>query len=372
MAPDVDAPTQLERIEDRPIAIDPAAIEGEFASIWQASATGDASSVLLRTLNLVGVGPELWTVERFERVMERLPERHPCRGILAVFSDQQPRLEASISAHCWRTTGAGRQHVCSEEVLLRGKASDARALASTVLALLVAELPVAVWVIGEIDMKADAIARLLEAADSVFVDSADTPDASRGLRDALAAHDLHHVEIYDLAWRRLNAWRDLVAQFFDGEEGVRRLAGIQSIDISCGGDRPASEALLVAGWLVSRLGLSLADLDVHRAEITATLYDASRGVSLRISTDARKIARALDHVVLRTSDAEYVVQCHPESGHMHVREERAGESLHRTVGQVATDDATILCDALDDHSDRDVFIDALRSAVSLLGENGQD
>ena len=37
-------------------------------------------------------------------------------------------------------------------------------------------------------------------------------------------------------------------------------------------------------------------------------------------------------------------------------------------GQVATDDAKIFCDALDDHSDRDVFIEALRSAVSLLGE----
>jgi glucose-6-phosphate dehydrogenase assembly protein OpcA len=367
MAPDVAA---LEHIEERPIAIDPAAIEGEFARIWQETAAdgADASSVLLRTLNFVGVGPELWTVERFENVMEMLPQRHPCRGILAVFAGDQPRMEASISAHCWRAVGTGRQHVCSEEVVLRGGSGDARSLASTVLALLVPELPVAVWVIGEIDMKADAIARMLEAADSVFVDSADTPDVTKGLRDALAAHDEHHVQIYDLAWRRLLAWRDLTAQFFDGDEAVSRLATIQSIDITSGGDRPASEALLMAGWLVSRLGFSLADLDVHRAEITATLYDRSRGVGLRISADSRKPERGLAEVTLRTPEAEYVVQCHSESGHMHVREERGGESLHRTVGQVATDDATVFCDALDDHSDGDVFIDALRSAVSLLGE----
>ena len=67
-------------------------------------------------------------------------------------------------------------------------------------------------------------------------------------------------------------------------------------------------------------------------------------------------------------DCGDVVQSHAESGHMHVREERDGESIHRTVAQVATDDATILCDALDDHSDGDVFIEALRSAVSLLRE----
>lgn len=368
MASDV---SELQRIEDRPISIDPAAIEGEFARIWQESSTGggDESSILLRTLNFVAVGPALWTVERFDKVMEMLPQRHPCRGILAVFSPEQPRLDASISAHCWRVSDTGRQHVCSEEVVLRGGVNDARSLASTVLALLVPELPVAVWVIGEIDMKADAIERMLEAADSVFVDSADTPDVTKGLRSAVTAYDLHHVEIYDLAWRRLLAWRDLVAQFFDGDEGMSRLATIQSIDITSGGERPASEAMLMAGWLVSRLGLSLADLDVHRAEITATLYDASRGVGLRISADSRKAGPGLTDVVLRTPEAEYVVQCHHESGHMHVREERAGgEYAHRTVAQVATDDATIFCDALDDHSDGDVFIDALRSAVSLLGE----
>lgn len=368
MASDVARDSQLERIENRPIGIDPAAIEGEFARVWRESTTGDDSSVLLRTLNFVGVGPALWTVERFERVMTTLPEHHPCRGILAVFSDDQPRLEASISAHCWRTAGAGRQHVCCEEVLLRGTARDARALASTVLALLVPELPVAVWVIGEIDMKADAIERLIEAADSVFVDSADTADPARGLRAALAAYDLHHVEIYDLAWRRLYAWRDLIAQFFDGDDGARRLASIQSIDITSGGGRPASEAMLIAGWLISCLGLSLADLDVHRAEVTATMYDASRGVSLRISADERKPARTLHEAVIRTPDTHYVVQYHPESGHMHVREEHAGESSRRTVSQLPTDDATILRNALDDHSDAAVFIDALRAAVSLLGE----
>ncbi len=362
MAQDV---TGIERLEERPITMSPAAIEEEFARIWRetAAAGADDSSIRLRTINFVGLGPEMWTVERFERVMESLPQRHPCRGVLAVVSPDRHGLEASISAHCWRTSAGGR-HVCSEEVVLRAGAEDEHALASTVLALLVPELPVHLWVIGAIDLESHVAAELLDAAETVFVDTADTVDVAGSLEAVLAAHRNHGVAICDLAWRRMSAWRALVAQFFDGDAGLGRLKQLQGIEIT-GGVGLSSEMLLMAGWFVSRLGLSPAEVERERDGINATLYDGSRGVALNV-WDGGVAGARLSEVKMRAAGAEFVVQAHPESGHMHVREEWPDDSDRRTVAQDPTDDASVVAEALDDASDLPIFIEAARAALSLL------
>ncbi len=365
MAPDV--VLGIERLQDRPITTSPAAIEEELTRIWSetaASGAGD-STVRLRTLNFVAVGPEKWTVERFERVMATMPQRHPCRGVLAVTSPDRHGLEASISAHCWRTSAGGR-HVCSEEVILRGGLEDEHALASTVLALLVPELPLMVWLVGPIDLEAHVVGELIDGAETVFVDTADVPDAAIALRSVLDAHRTHHGAICDLAWRRRGVWRSLVAQFFDGDEGLRRLRQLRSIEI-VGGSAVSSDMLLVAGWFISRLGLSLAQVSRNAASVTATLYDGSRGVSLQLSSGVTEGARVCE-VKVRTSEAEFVVQTHPESRHMHVREEWAGDSDHRTVAQVPVDDAAVVGEALDDASDLPIFIEAAQAALALLSD----
>ena len=355
----------IERLADRPIAMSPAAIEEEFTRIWRetAAAGADDSSIRLRTLNFVGVGPETWTVERFERVMESLPQRHPCRGVLVVTSPDRHGLEASISAHCWRTSAGGR-HVCSEEVVLTAGMEDEHALASTVLALLVPELPLTVWVIGAIDLEAHVVGELIDGAETVFVDTADAPDIAVAFRSVLDAHRKHDVAICDLAWRRLGVWRALVAQFFDGDDGLRRLSQLQGIEI-VGGTGVSSEMLLIAGWFISRLGLSLAEVTRAPESLKATLYDGSRGVSLTLSSGVTEPTRICE-VRVRTSEAEFIVQTHPESRHMHVREERPGGSDHRTVAQVPVDDASVVAEALDDASDLPIFIDAAQAALALL------
>ncbi len=357
--------TGLERLEDRPITMSPAAIEEEFTRIWRetAAAGADEASVRLRTQNFVGIGPETWTVERFERVMESLPQRHPCRGVLAVVSPERHGREASISAHCWRTAAGGR-HVCSEEVILRAGVGDEQALASTVLALLVPELPLNVWVIGPIDLTSYLASELIDNAEIVFVDTKDAPDVASALHSALVAHRKHGVAVCDLAWRRLAVWRSLVAQFFDGGDGARRLSQLRSIEIT-GGGAVSSEMLLMGGWFISRLGLSLAEVERDDGSLAATLYDGSRGVTLKLVARVEQPA-GITEVNVRTSEAEFIVQSHAESSHMHVREEWPGESDHRTVAQVPMDDASVVAEALDDASDLPIFIEAAEAALGLL------
>ena len=104
MASDV---TPIERLEMQPVDVDPEAIEAEFTRVWrETSGAGfDESSVRLRVVNLVALARGDSERARFEDLMGVLPERHPCRGILALTDGGRETLEAMISAHCWRSTG---------------------------------------------------------------------------------------------------------------------------------------------------------------------------------------------------------------------------------------------------------------------------
>lgn len=359
MAPDV-APIEL--LEEHPIGVDPAAIEGEFDRIWRETAgTGaEGATVRLRVVNLVAFARDDAEVPRFEEVMQVLPQRHPCRGILAHVDAGRTTLEATIAAHCWRSPGGARRHVCSEEVLLYGSPAQERELASAVLALLVSELPVAAWLMGAPDMSGYLVSELLEHADRLILDSARSPspvDAFTAISNTVSRHG---VACTDLAWERLTTWRGLAAQLFDGDDGARELATIRSIEVT---GRPA-EASLLAGWLASRLDLTPADVTASGDGAKATYYSGARGV--RILT-AYTDSTSIEALHVRTDDAEFKLDQDGESGHVHVRENwETGES-HRTVEQRPADDAALVTLALDGAPDRDVYAASCSAAMVLLG-----
>ncbi len=363
MAPDV-AP--LERLEDHATAVDPRAIEDEFGRIWrEASGAGsDESSIRVRVLNLVAIASSDDDRDRFEDVMQVLPQRHPCRGLLAVAAPAYDRLGATISAHCW-PSGSARRHVCSEEVVLTGALHQQRELASVVLALLVPELPIAVWLMGEPALRGDLAARVLDAADSALLDSARFADLRAAYLGALALREERGLRCADLAWGRLSVWRALIAQLFDGDDGARELDQIRAIEIRGGDGLRSSEALLLGAWLAARLGLALADAKVDGQRLNAAFYDGTREVRLGIAPGGGRWA--LDEVRLRTLDADFLIERHADSGHMHVRENWDSGSLRRIVEQSPSDDASVLALMLDGASASDVYEEALRMALALLG-----
>lgn len=363
MAQDV---TQFERIPGRQIAVEPAGIEDAFSRIWQETAGDayDASTVRLRVLNFVAVGSGAAAADCFDRVMEVVPQRYPCRGILAVPDATASGVEASIAAHCWSGGAAGR-HVCSEEVSLRGAPGQGRALASAVLALLVPEVPVEVWLVDSVDLDEDLAGELLQAADRILLDSALALKPADAYRAALAVPDDRGVAFCDLAWQRLAGWRALVAQLFDRVDAVEELSLLQSIEIVGGADGPSSESMLLAGWFVSRLGLQPADISTRVGGFSATLYDGTRGIRLAVTADTH--AAPLREVRIRTERTSFMVQLHADSGHMHVREEWPDRQRRRTVAMRPVDDASVIMDALDDRDDASVQADAMRAILALSG-----
>lgn len=359
MAQDV-AP--IERIEEHPIAVDPAVIEEQFAALWRETEGAGESTIRLRVLNLVALAHTAEDAARFDAVMDFLPQRHPCRGILALTDSTRTEVEATMSAHCWRS-GSGRPHVCSEEVLLYGGVAQEREIASAVLALLVPELAVTAWFVGVPDDRGYLATEILDASDGVVFDAARAGSLEDGLLFQARVREQYDISCIDLAWVRLAAWRSLVAQLFDDVDGPRELAQITSIEISGSGGRRGAEPMLLAGWLVSRLDLALADLDLSDDRVEATLYAGTRGVRLTVAAGG---SAPMARVVIRTTDAAFVVECHSDGGHVHVREDWAIGSSSRTVEQEPTDDGTAMATALDG-ADGGVYDDAVRAALGLLG-----
>ncbi len=354
----------LERLIDPFLPVEPAGIEAEFDRIWQDAASGayDTSSVRLRISNFIAWGTEAEAGDRFERVMETLALRHPCRSFLAVTSPDVEKLESAISAHCWRTPTGGR-HICSEEILVRGRLGGEREIASAVLGLVVPELPVHLWLIGEPELLRRVPAEVLNIADRVYVDS-----AAGSLRALDVTGGEVDVVVIDLAWQRTAAWRELVAQFFDRPEAAREIDRLVSIEIVGGAKGVSSASLLMAGWLASSLGFSPASIGTDGSDVVAAFYDGSRGVQLRIKPSVA--GAELERVALKTADAEFLVEMHADSGHMHIRSDWAANPVRRTVAPDAVDDATVLAAALEDASDQGVFRAALLVANELLEPHG--
>ncbi len=363
MASDV---TPIERLAEHAVSIDPSEIEAEFTRIWQETAAGgaDESSIRLRVLNFVGIGIGKEAEVQFEAVMGALPERHPCRGILAVSSLSEDTVEASIAAHCWRGAGGGR-HVCSEEVLLRAGPGQEHALASAVHGLLVPEVMVAAWLIGPPLLETSLALELLESADRVFLDSAEASEPADAFTAAARARQQFDAVVSDLAWCRLATWRALIAQLFDKDEAVRELSRLKSIEIGSAGGAGSADALLLAGWLVSRLDLSVADISGRFGALEATLYDGIHAVRLWIAPD-EGASRGVRDVRIRTAGAMFHVELHEDSGHIHVREEWPENPVRRAVAWSEESDATLIADALDSEDDPSVYADASTAALSLL------
>lgn len=365
MAPDV-GHLSVERLIEHFLPVRAGEIESAFDDIWREASSGalDSSSVRLRISNVLTWGLEQEAGDRFEHLMDALAQQHPCRGILAAQADDATQVESAISAHCWRTASGGK-HICSEEILLRASPRMHNELASAVLALLVPELPVHLWLVGDPDVPRRVPDEILEVADRLYVDSSSGAVVANSFTaiQSTASED-GNLQVVDLAWQRGEPWRELTAQLFDGRAG-ELIDRIASIEVIGGSASVSSGALLLAGWLISRLDLTPATIESANTRVVATFYDGSRPVVVQISPSAAGIE--LESVALHTDAATLTVEFHRESGHMHVRSDWANEPVRRAVAAEPTDDAAVLTVAIQGPTDPAMYTAALRVAVALAG-----
>lgn len=256
--------------------LDAGAITSELNRLWgQLTGPGAAAGepdahpdgVLTRasTLNLTAVARSRRDAERIENAVVRLGDLYPSRATILVADPDHPRVaEQGIDvrvALLEQEAGGGRPAIRFECVTVEVNAADERQLASIASPLLVVDLPDFLWWAADSVVGSGLFDDLIEVSDRLIVDTAVAADPASELSRLLALLDQggHPPKLSDFAWARLEPWRNLVALFFDQPQARSTLAAIDEVQIVYGtagadGRTGLTGALLLAGWLGSRLG----------------------------------------------------------------------------------------------------------------------
>jgi Glucose-6-phosphate dehydrogenase subunit N-terminal domain/Glucose-6-phosphate dehydrogenase subunit C-terminal domain len=217
-----------------------AEIERELAELRDEATSAAASGPTQRTSVMTHLAwvPEDWE-EAAERTLAGLAERHPSRTILLLpRPDDEDSLELDGSV---QTFPAGDRVVCAEVVRARLGGERARHPASVVVPLLVADLPVFLRWRGlpEFDEVFD---ELIGTVDRLIVDSTEWPSDTLSQGYAELSLRFDRTIVSDIAWERTERWRRELAAAWPFEA---REVSVKAT---------YAQALLLKGWLQSRLG----------------------------------------------------------------------------------------------------------------------
>ena len=243
------------------IHVDVNSIEKQLAGLWRAEKPDGEKAVTRAALwNVVA---HTWNGEQHayaSEVLARASASVPQRTIVV---QANPRgmdgMSSWISANC-HLIGGGKQ-VCSEEVSIVAAGEQTYYVPPLVQALLLPDMPVAVWWVGDLpDEHHDYVETLLAPADRLIVDSAQFNSAADLDLVARIAEQTTTAPA-DLNWARLEEWRAATAAVFDPEPMRKRLGSIRRIRVLAGGDTSSfgamAEALLFVSWMTAQTSMEI-------------------------------------------------------------------------------------------------------------------
>jgi hypothetical protein len=197
--------------------------------------------------------PKNW-LDAARGTLSGLAEAHPSRTILLVpdASADRDGIDASVSVYCFDLPGETR-HICSEVVELHLRGSRAESPASVVEPLLISDLPVFSRWRGRPPFESREFEQMVGVVDRLIVDSGEWDDVPSDYE--LLAGCFDETAVSDIAFRRSLRWRGSVAELWPG------IAEAKKVSVT----GPKADALLLCGWLRSRLDRKV-ELEHEQAE----------------------------------------------------------------------------------------------------------
>jgi len=319
--------------------IDVGAIERELTELWQQASEEDEHGGVIRSsiLNLLVFAPA-GTEARIDDVLVDVTAAHPSRAILMIVDREssEAKLEAQVTSRCTLPAGSSRQ-VCCEQVTITAAGSGVSDLPSTLAPLLLSDLPVYLWWRAVPRMEDKALFRkLADISDRVIIDSSLFNEPHQDIVSmAKVLHDTPRwTAISDLNWARLTAWRALLAGFYDVPEYRRYLDLLDQVVIEYGAPDANTvtippRALLLGGWLASRLGWQVCETQspARPNEICFSCSaDDGRAINVEFIHSKREIEPGhIARVVLRSA--------HDHSARFAVRRSADGKRIETSVSR---------------------------------------
>lgn len=271
--------------------IDLAAIEREMNAFWKELGKEDNQDAVIRAcvLNLVFYADSQSTAREAEDLLIDVTIKNPSRALLLIADAeaQQSTISSQVLSRCTLPTGKSKQ-VCCEQVTLSASGTQINELPSIVAPLLLSDLPTFLCWFAPFSIKSKVFRRLGDLADRIVIDSARTKDSHADLLSLAQqfSEKQKWAAISDLNWARLTPWRKLLAGFYDAPDYRPHLARLNQVSInyvptSNHSDQIPTSAMLLAGWLASRLGWKVTASEAQ-SDATVFHFTKSDGESLSI------------------------------------------------------------------------------------------
>jgi glucose-6-phosphate dehydrogenase assembly protein OpcA len=340
--------------------VDVERIEKELASMWteasddEAGGEAEAGAGVTRAcaLNLIVYTTKQDDRARLDKVLDEVSQQHPGRMLVLVTDSAaaEASLDAYVSMRC-RILAGNRKQVCGEQVMIEATGLAVSMAATAVAPLLVPDVPVFLWWKDIPHYEDTLFNRLAAMADRIVIDSAafDHPQDDLLRLAQILSERAAAMRVSDLNWGRLTSWRMLIASFWDVPGYRSRLDLIDHVAIEY--DPPdvahneiAPKALLVLGWLASRLGWQPVPAHTpHETEGSIARFTLRAGhglieVEMRPTTDREDCDGMMASLKLsaRSSGAEFYVALSPDRTKLQTGAMIGGQ---RTAGRVLSYEA---------------------------------
>jgi glucose-6-phosphate dehydrogenase assembly protein OpcA len=251
-----------------PVPVGVEYVEAQLEELWRevaeaAQVEGGVKGVTAtHVLNMIVRAESEDAGQSYMRDVEAVTGLHPNRTIMMVadaHADQeQMPVQAWVSIMCQLPPGGGRQ-VCAEEVTVQACGDAVRQMPAAVIPLLIPDLPVVLWWPQGAPFDEYLFRNLADSLNRLMVDSAtfENPEGTLAKMSGRLLQSWPKMACSDMNWTRLLTWREMTAQFFDSANLRPYLDRINRVTIDFAlserGGVNRAQALLLAGWLASRL-----------------------------------------------------------------------------------------------------------------------
>ncbi|MGH2895277.1 MAG: glucose-6-phosphate dehydrogenase assembly protein OpcA [Solirubrobacteraceae bacterium] len=270
----------------------PDAIEAALRELLRERHAANEALGPARVINLIVIVDREWKGEVANR-LERAGRYHGSRTVLCAVEEKRTTLDAVATVSYEEPEGSSLG-VIHERVEIDLGPEHLRALQTICDPVLVGELPTVLWSPHGHPEAVDAVCPLI---DVMLLDSDDIDDPVEAF--ARAERLRKHAYIVDLAWLRTTPWRERLAATFDLPERLAALREIEELEIRHRETSMAS-ALLLAGWLSSRLQWERSHLRLWDGQLASGTADGAGDVIVSLLT-AEQEAPGLAGVTVSTA-----------------------------------------------------------------------
>jgi glucose-6-phosphate dehydrogenase assembly protein OpcA len=342
-------------------ATTPGDIEAALRAMLKQRHSENASYVPARSLNLVCIVDKQWSGEIANR-LRHVGHAHAARTIVCAVEPRRTAIDAVATIASDVHPRPGEFALLRETVIVDVGERHLPHIDTIVDPLVVTDLPTVAWAPHGHQQAIDALLSLTQV---VLLDSIDEPDMRDALRRALTLLD--DVYVVDLAWLRSTPWRERVAATFDPPHLRPDLRTISAVTVR---HHPESAvaALLLVGWLASRLDWQLSSLIARGTGFAGSAHARRQDVKITLEAAPDLRVRGLAGVTLETASGRHFELDRGPGGLQAYYRNAKGQERRWVVLGASRGEAGVLGEGIRQALLRDpTYAPALRAACSAAG-----